>query len=318
LLVPLSGPSAAIGLTMQRAATLVQPPKGDEMLIFDTGGTPAGAAAAATQAVRRGARIILGPLFAAETRPVLSAVAGRIPVVAFSNDAALLDSGAFLLGITASQTVSAILQYARGRGIRRTALMAAESGWGAQVSAAADRLQGELGVEIVRLPQGLSAENPTSLMNALRGGGGELPDALMVAEGGGPFAAAGRALAGSGVQLLGTTQALDYAPAALAAARGAWLSAPDPAGLATFMTLYQGKNGGAPGNLAALAYDGASIVEAIRATGRIDRDALLATTRFPAASGAIRFRADGSAVREMGILVAGPDGYTMVDQSAAT
>ncbi len=310
LLVPLTGASATIGISMQRAATLAQPPSGrnDELIVLDTQGTPAGAAAAAAQAIRRGARMILGPLFAAEVRPVLAAVAGRIPVLSFSNDAALLESGAFLLGITAPQLTEAVLRYARRRGVRSIALIGPDSGWSRQSFDAARRLQNELGLT-------LTAIEPAGLPAALRTAGGP-PDAILAPEGGAPFLDTARALRGSDVQLLGTLQALDYAPAALAVLDGAWLAAPDPAGFADFARAYEARNGTAPGAIAALAYDAAGIAGAMRAAGVIDRDALLGAAGFNGVAGAVRFRADGSCARTLAILVASPDGYTVAERSA--
>ena len=315
LLVPLTGASATIGISMQRAATLAQPAasRNDELIVLDTQGTPAGATAAAAQALRRGARMILGPLFAAEVRPVVAAVAGRIPVLSFSNDATLLESGAFLLGITAPQLTAALLRYARGRGVRSVALLGGDSPWSRQSFDTALRLAPELGLTL----RTTDAPAPEALLAVLRkGNGGVLPDAVLLPEGSAPFVAAARALRGSEVQLLGTLQALDYAPAALAALDGAWLAAPDPAGFADFARNYEARNGSAPGAIAALAFDAMGIVSAMRAAGVVDRGALLAPAGFRGVAGAVRFRADGSCTRELAILVANPAGYSVAERIA--
>lgn len=319
LLVPLTGASATIGISMRRAATLAQPAaaRNDELIVLDTQGTAAGAAAAAAQALRRGARMILGPLFAAEVRPVLAAVAGRIPVLSFSNDATLLESGAFLLGITAPQLTDAVLRYARRRGVRSVALLGSDSAWSRQSLDTALRLQNELGLA-ARPIDPAAAATPAALLATLRqANGGNLPDALLLPEGGAPFIAAANALRGNDVQLLGTLQALDYAPGSLAALDGAWLAAPDPAGFADFARTYEARNGTAPGAIAALAYDAAGIVNRMRAAGVIDRDALLVAAGFPGVAGAVRFRADGSCTRDLAILVANPAGYAVAERSAA-
>jgi len=312
LLLPLTGPSANLGLGMARAAALVAlPAKVPAALVIDTA---AGAAAAAQGAVKRGAKMILGPLFAADVRPVVAAVAGRAPVLAFSNDAGLYDSGAFVLGITASQQVTAVLRYGRQRGLRRIGLLAPADGWGAQVTAAMTRLQGELGYELVPVAAPADKAGLGAALGRMAGGA---PDALLVAEGGAGFVAAARGLAGSGVQLLGLMQAVDYAPAALQAAAGAWIAAPDPAAFATFATAYQAQHGGAPGTIAALAYDAAGIVAALRAEDRLTRAGLLALDGYRGVTGTLQFRSDGSCVRELAILVAGPDGYQVAAASAS-
>ncbi|WP_156679472.1 ABC transporter substrate-binding protein [Sphingomonas profundi] len=303
LLVPLTGPSAALGLSMQRATMLVQ--SADPPLAIDTAD---GAAAAARTAAKRGARLILGPLFAADVRPVVAAVAGRVPVLAFSNDAALRESGAFLLGLTAAQTTSAILQYARKRGIRRVAMPAATDDQGRQALAAAQALQASLGIEIVTLAGAVPAD------------GAVAADAVLVPQGGDALVRAAAALGQGqgqgqgqgpgGVQLLGLA-ANDAAPAAIA---GAWIAAPDPAAFGGFAEAFASAHGGTPGLIAALARDGMAIAETLRAAGPIDRAAILAQPRFEGVAGALRFRSDGSAARDLAILVAGRDGYEVVDR----
>jgi len=313
LLLPLSGASAVVGLSMQRAAMLAQSPtaKADETMIFDTGGTAAGAVAAVQQALRQDARAIIGPLFAEESRAAAQA-AGAVPVLSFSNDEDLIGSGAFLMGITAGQSVTAILRYARGRGIRRVALYDGPSRWSAQGHAAAERLRGAAGLEVISLPAGTT---PADLPAALRrAGGGELPDALLVTEGGDALRLVARAMAGSGLQLLGTQQSLDLPPQDVA---GAWLSGPDPAGLSDFAGRYQSGRAGGPGLIAALAYDAMMIIESLRAGGVVDRSALVAAPSFNVVTGPIRFATDGSASRALAILVAGPDGFTLADKSAS-
>ena len=109
LLVPLSGPHAALGTSMANAASLVES-SSQLMRAFDTGGTPAGAAAAARAALKARAGLILGPLTSAEVPAVTAAVAGKVPVVAFTNDAAQAATGAFVFGITPAQATSAVLR----------------------------------------------------------------------------------------------------------------------------------------------------------------------------------------------------------------
>lgn len=307
LLLPLTGPSASLGVSMQRAAALVQPVVGRDagLMLVDTGGTADGAAVAATLALKRGAMMILGPLLSAEVRPVVAAVAGRIPVLTFSNDEALRDSGAFLLGITATQVTSAVLRYAHRRGVRTAAMLVGATPWSIQVAAAAARLQGEVGIAITPV----QSADPAVLQGAA---GADLPDALLVADGGDGFATAARLTKGSGMQLLGTVQALDAGPSMPLGAEGAWIAAPDPSAFDEFAQTYEQRNGGAPGTIAALGYDGATIVRSLQAGGRLDREGLIQTASFPGVTGAVHFREDGTATRQLAILVADATGYAPV------
>lgn len=319
MLLPLSGPAAAVGRSMQRAAalTLSSDPREPAPVAYDTMGTAQGAGAAAALAVKRGAKLILGPLFASEVRPALAAVEGRTPVIAFSNDQGLVESGAFVLGITARQSVDTILRYARGRGVRSVVLLAGADGWGRQAADAGTQLAATLGLDLSALDP--AQAQGTALVPALRAkAGGELPNAVLVAGGGARCVEVARALAGAGVQLMATVQALDHTPATLSAIEGAWLSAPDPVAFARFAREYEARQGDAPGAIAALGRDGAIIAETLRKGGRMDRDAVLAVRNYPCITGPLGFRADGSCVRRLSVLVATRDGYLPTPAAPST
>ena len=302
LLLPLTGERAALGLSMRRAAALAEnDPK--LMIPFDTGGTPAGAAAAAARAVKARCALILGPVTAEEARAVGNA---PVPVIAFTNDAAVASSGAYVFGLTPRQSVSAVLRYARSRGIKQVVALGDGSAWSVAASAAADALQGELGVDVRSITVASGAPLPAI---------GDAPDAVLATGMDEPVLAAARGLKDTGVQLLATVQALDHRPSALAALEGAWLAAPDPKAFGDFSSDFEAKVGGTAGALAALAYDAAGIAKRLRASGMIDRAVLLGTESFPCVTGAVRFRTDGSCARELAILVARPGGYESVATS---
>ena len=304
LLVPLTGPNAALGRSMARAGGLAQGKDAKALIVLDTGGTPVGAAAAARTAMKRGAGLILGPLGSAEVAPVVVA-AGGVPVIAFSNDLALRESGAFLLGVTADQAVAPLIRYARGRGIRRLALLAGTDPWGVQVAAAAVESAKREGMDLAMAPPG------AALGGFLRGPNAS--DALLAS---GDLEAAARAIGDSGVQLLGAFTGLDAAPAALAQTEGAWLSAPDPSGFRTFADGFEQQNGVAPGVIAGLAFDAVTIAQGLRRAGSLDRSALLSGRTFDGVCGAVRFRADGTATRAMAILAVSKGRYLLAQAGA--
>lgn len=311
LLIPKSGPHAALGRSMERAATLAQGGKASpELLVFDTGGTPEGAAGAARAARKAGATVILGPVFAREVPAVLAAAGGAVPVLSFSNDAALLDGGAFLLGITAQQEVAAILAYAAGRGIRRVGIGGAADGWGGQVRAAAATAAAALGIDSYPLPAGDFSTLPATAGGVSDG----LPDAVLMADAAG-LARIAADLAARGVQALGAFLGLDLSPEQFRTLDGAWLSAPDPARFDGFARSFEQRNGSRPGMIAALAYDAANIARQLRLGGGTDRSALLATG-FKAICGDLRFREDGSATRVLAILAVSAGGMRTVAQPA--
>lgn len=274
---------------MQHAAELAQPAAiKSALIVVDTGTTPAGAAAAAAQAVRRGAPLLVGPLFAAQVAPAVAA-AKSIPLITLSNDA----TGSFVLGITPAQTVGAILGYARSRGVRRVALASGTSRWDVLAATAAAASARDLGLTIAD----------------------QTPDALLVTGDADSVVAAARRVQGSGVQLLGTYQGMALTGAGLAAIDGAWLAAPDPDGFADFARRFETAYGNPPGLVAGLAYDAIGIARTLRANGHLDRDGLTGSAGFQGVTGAVRFRADGSASRDLAIVVAGGGVFRTVARS---
>jgi ABC-type branched-subunit amino acid transport system substrate-binding protein len=302
LLLPLTGTRAALGLSMHKAALLAENTPG-ALIALDTGGTGAGAAQAAAAAIKQGAAMILGPLSMDEVPAVAQTVLGRIPVVAFTNDAALRSDGMFVFGITPRQVTGSILRYARGRGIKSVAVIDDGSAWSAAAAAEAGRLQSEIGIDVRTLEVRPGQPLPPS---------GEAPDAVLLPGSGEAVLAAARNLKDSGIQLLGTFQGLDHRPSALEALDGAWLASPDPTAFGDFAAAYQARNGGDPGAIAALAYDAAGIVKKLRAANTLGREGLLDASGFQGVTGPLRFRTDGSVARDLSILVATRNGYEPV------
>ena len=72
VLLPLTGPNAALGTELRQAVQLALGVDGPQLDVRDTAGTPTGATAAAQAALADGDGMILGPLTAPET-----AAAGR-------------------------------------------------------------------------------------------------------------------------------------------------------------------------------------------------------------------------------------------------
>ena len=295
LMVPLSGPLAAIGLGMQRAATLAGS-AGAGTVRIDTFDTTSGDAA--QRAIAAGADLLLGPVTAEETEAAL-AVAGGVPVVSFSNDASLAERGAVVFGITPEQSVFAILRHARSEGLRRIAVVSAPGPLGERAAGAATRLAPGFGVEIVQV----LTRDPTApgLVEALRAGG-VAPDAVLLPDGEGALEAFAGALVGSGVALLGTTQWALRPPDVVAALRGAAFTAPSPSRLAPFTAAYAKSYGESPGVLSALAFDAVRMAQTVLEAGAATRATLARPAGFPGVAGDFRILANGLVTRDLAIL----------------
>ncbi|MEQ9169824.1 MAG: penicillin-binding protein activator [Rhodospirillales bacterium] len=155
LLLPLSGPNGGVGQALLNAAQMALFSFADAkftLLTHDTRGTPEGAAEAAQLAIGEGARLILGPLLAANVRST-AAVARQagVPVVAFSSDRSVAGDGVFTLGFLPRAQVARVIAFARERGVVRFAAMAPDNAYGRTVLDAFKAAVGRAGGEIARL-----------------------------------------------------------------------------------------------------------------------------------------------------------------------
>ncbi len=138
LLAPLTGPNAALGPALVNAAQLALTPEGSPALdVRDTGGTPEGAAAAASAALAAGAGLIIGPLTAAETAAVVPlARSAGVAVLAFTNDPSQAQPGVWPLGITPVQQVRRLVGAAMAQNKGRFAAALPNSPFGQSMAAA--------------------------------------------------------------------------------------------------------------------------------------------------------------------------------------
>lgn len=146
-LLPLQASSAALrqdAADLRDAAQMalfdLDGASGLSLLFLDSGGAPDGAALAAQEALTDGATAIIGPLLR-ESVPATAVVARPrgVPVLALSNDATLAGDGVWILGSAPELETRRILDYARGRGLTRFALLAPNNLYGQAVFRAFQR-----------------------------------------------------------------------------------------------------------------------------------------------------------------------------------
>jgi len=312
LLLPLTGSAAALGQNMGRAAGLVTQalPARAVLAVIDTGDTGEGAAQAARRAIDGGAKLLLGPLRADQT-PAVLAVAGKVPVITFSNDDTLGAQGAFVMGITPAQSVSTMFSYARAQGALRIALVAADTALGTASAAAAARIAAAGGITltatVLRDPgQGDPGQGDPGLgglVAALRqASGGNLPDAVFLPDGGAALKAFAAALKGSGVQILGSVQWGVSDVSANGNLAGAWFAAPPPDLFLPFADRFQAAFGAQPGVVAALGHDAALLAVGLGQARAMNRKGLTRAAGFTGALGTFRFQPTGRCQRDLSVL----------------
>jgi len=155
LLLPLSGPNAAVGKAMLNAAQLAIfafAAEGFELLPQDTKGTPEGAVEAAALAIGDGAELILGPLLSGSVKAISPhAQAANVPVLGFSSDRTVAGAGTYTMGFLPSAEVDRIVTYAHSKGHQRFAALVPDNEYGLAIVGALEQVTDRLGVAVTRV-----------------------------------------------------------------------------------------------------------------------------------------------------------------------
>ncbi len=335
LLVPLSGPNAELGKSMLEAAQLAlfTTESGRLTLIpRDTAGTAEGAVAAARSALGEGARLILGPLLAAEVEAVKPvAREAKVNVIAFTTQIQAAGGNVFLIGFLPRQEVMREVAFARERGLSRFAALAPNAAYGRLMGEAlresatasggsVGRIEffearaGDLAAAVQRLLSGGSA--------APGAGGAASPafDALLLPAGGAQLQQIARQLKEAGldtakVRLLGSGLWDDTSIAGEPALYGGWFAASPPAARREFASRFQATYGHSAPRLASLAFDAAALAAVLAKSGGDDpftQEAILNPSGFTGVDGLFRFTQAGLVQRGLAVLEVQPQGNVVV------
>ncbi|KRE11993.1 ethanolamine utilization protein EutM [Bosea sp. Root381] len=316
LILPLSaeGQGATIGNSLRNAAemALAEFPNADlTLLVKDDRGTPQGAQAAAQEALREGAELIIGPLFAPSVQAVGQVARGaNRPVIAFSSDTSVAGRGIYLLSFPPENDVSRVIAYASQQGRRSFAALVPDTAYGKVVEAAFQQAVAARGGRVVVIERFAADPNAmraaaTRLVPAL-----QQADALFVPAAADTMPALGTALQQAGydparVKPLGTGVWNDADVARVPAIQGGWFASPDTAGFNAFSGRYQQRFNAAPTRTATLAYDAVSLAAALARTQgsqRFSESVLTNASGFAGADGVFRFRPDGQVERGLAVL----------------
>lgn len=320
LLVPLTGPGAEIGPALRNAAELALFDLGFanvQLMVRDTGGNAAGAAAAAQSAIDDGADLLLGPLFAgnvAAARPV--AQSNGINLVSFSTDVTAAGGNAFVMGILPSEQVRRVVQYAAGQGSRSFAVIAPADAYGQTViQAMRDSVRGVGGTLSQVVTFDPQASDYSAQVETMVAGGGF--DTVMIPTSGLALRQIAPLFLFYGmrdVRLIGTGLWDTADIGREQSLRGGWFANPDPALRVNFEARYAQVYGSAPPRLATLSYDAVALAAALgQITDTYDRGILTDPNGFAGVDGIFRFRQDGQVQRGLAVLEVTADGPVVLD-----
>lgn len=293
----------------------------------DTLGTPEGARAAAQDAVKEGAELIIGPLFSNEVAAAApEAQRAGIPIVAFSSDRKVAGNGVYLLSFLAGSDIPRIVSFAVSRGKKRFAALIPQTDTGRlleQSFLAAVSQQGGQAVAVKTYPQdanGMVAPVRDIAALARKGEPAQI-DALFIPSGADSLPALAPLLPYSefdtnAVKLLGNG-GWDYAGIGKEQAlQGGWFSAPDPKGWTDFTKRYAETYGDVPPRLASLAYDAVSLAVSLSNNPKGKRftpGQLTRSSGFAGIDGLFRLRPDGTSERGFAILEVQRYGNEVID-----
>jgi ABC-type branched-subunit amino acid transport system substrate-binding protein len=334
VLAPLSsqGHPGVIARSLKQAAELaVIEREGHslELMVKDDKGTPEGAKAAAEDVIKRGATVILGPLYAKSVAAVAPvARKAGVPVVAFSSDREVAGNGVYLLSFQPTPEIERVVAYAAKRGTKRYAALIPQDGFGKLVEPVFREAVARTGGDIVALET--YPGNANALLAPLRkisldiaaaeAQGGPV-DAMFLPGGQEYLELLGRLLPQakidtSRIKLIGTG-GMDYPNAGRDPALiGAWYPGPDPRGWSDFAQKYAKSYSQAPPRIAGLAYDAVNLAIALAGDPGGQGFSAAALTRargFTGIDGTYRLLPDGTSDRALAILEVQKFGSSVVE-----
>ena len=327
LLVPLSGPPemARLGRDLLDAGQLAVIELGDDNLVLtpkDTRGTPAGAADAARRAIAEGAKLLVGPLTAAEIEAVQPlAQAAGINILAFSNVAKVAGGDVFILGFLPQREAKRVANYAQSTGLDHLAVLAPSNDYG-QLAAESFQAAGEAaGAKVDPVEYyAPSLGDLHAVVKHVAANGKFSFGAIFVPD---PDLGHLRTVAAAlpaaeidptKIRLLGTSRwdspSLGQEPALV----GGWYAAPPPEARASFEQHFAEAYGHAPQRLATLAYDAVGVAAVLERIPGADfsAKALQNPSGFAGADGIFRLLPDGTAERGLAVLQVEHTGTTVV------
>lgn len=285
-----------------------------DLRVYGTAGNPQMAASAAEQAVRDGAKIILGPVYAEAANAVGVAMAdNNVNVLSFSNNASIAGGNVFILGPTFDNTANRLMSYASARGntrivvvhgndtsgqLGRNAIQKATAGNAAQIVGTVEYELSQEGVSsaVPRIKTAVDQSGAnTVFMTSTPSGALPLYAGILPANGVGQ----------PDTQFIGLTRwDIPTQTLSLPGLQGGLFALPDPKRSAAFSSRYQAAYGTAPHPIGGLAFDGIAAIGALAAQG--NRDALTASALtqangFQGVSGVFRLRPDGTNQRALAV-----------------
>jgi len=319
LLVPAGGGNAAddaLARSLENAARLAMRELDGvtvDLRVYNTAGNATQAGTVARQAVAEGAKVILGPVYAANAAAA-GVSAGSVNVLAFSNNPDVAGGNVFVLGNTFQNTANRLVRYAAAAGKGNILIVngqnAAESLGAQSIARAISSTPGaqQAGALSFEVSQNGVINAVRDISDSARSSGADSIFLTSGTDGAIPFLAQllpENGLKPSDIQYIGL-QRWDIPASArtLPGLQNGWFALPDPGLQQQFQSRYAAAYGGQPHAIAGLAYDGIAAIGALVKAGNADAltgAALTQSQGFVGVNGIFRLRGNGTTERGLAI-----------------
>jgi len=273
VLLPLTAPGNAgkIGLELSNAARLAMQDFGQnsiQLVIKDTKGQAANAQGAASQAIREGASVILGPLFSGSVSAASSVtIPAKRSLIAFSSDPRRARRGVYLMSFSPQADIERTVKYAISQGNTKFVALLPVGSYGTLAELTLKEVLLQNGAELLALQKydrsNAAIETAVTTIAAAANeatviyipDGGKVPNAIVQALRRAGVNIGAKMILGSG-QWESTSLADRNLDRAIYAGR-------DQSQFARFSERYKAAYGREPSSTAGLAYDAVSMVSGL-------------------------------------------------------
>ena len=301
-----------------------------DLRVYPTAGQAALASSAASQAVREGAKIILGPVYGEAANAAGIAVRPQgVNVLSFSNNPTIAGGNVFILGPTFQNTADRLVGYAKRTGRDKIVVLHGQDLAGQlgnqaiQQAIASNRATLAGTVDYALSQQGVAAAVPRVRATMEQTGANAL---FLTSNSATALPLFAQMLPEAGVtaaatQWIGLTR-WDIPPQTLSlpGIQGGWFALPDPGAAQAFRQRYTAAYGSDPHPLAGLAFDGIAAVGALAGAGKsnaLTGTALTQGSGFRGATGIFRLRGDGTNGRGVAVATIRNGSVVIVDRAPA-
>lgn len=298
------------------------------MKVYDTKGTPAGAAAAASQAMAEGAAIIVGPLLGSSTASVGPIAAAQgVNVLSFSNDASVAGGNVWVLGQLPGEELRRVMGYAASQGVGSVAVAYPTNRYGELIASEASDAGRTMGVFVgPYVPYERSFQG---IERATKDGAASIrgqADGVLIADAGDALRSAAAFLdyydvSPRNYKYLGTSRWADLKNTKENALIGGWFAAADPDLKSDFDQRFSSAMGRSPSPLASIAYEAVQAAADMLRDGQgrgdntpFDADAITDPRGHTGVAGPFRLLSDGRNQRSLAILEITETGFFVVDR----